>query len=336
MTLTEPSANPDANPDASPPSGRRPVRDPDAAFAAIVARLSRQSVDKHFDAYADIPWDDPDYAVDPADPRWQLWEGDGLANTEWFQAQPPQRQSRIALHRLAATMRTGWQFESILQRGLLSYTFRLPNGSAEFRYLHHEIIEESQHTLMFQEFVNRSGLPATGMPRPLAFLAEHVIIRLSRRDPTLFFLFVLGGEDPADHMQRTRLRAGVAHPLFERIIRIHVTEEARHISFARNYLRTEVPKLSRFHRLRLSLRAPILYGIMTRMMVQPPAQLASTYAIPRSVMQAAKRDPGQRAMLAGAAAKPRKLCQDLGLVTRLTRPLWNLMGLTETAGADAG
>ena len=64
------------------------------------------------------------------------------------------------------------QFENLLQRGLLSYAFRLPNGAPEYRYLHHEIIEESQHSLMFQELVNRSGLPVKGMPLGLRALAS--------------------------------------------------------------------------------------------------------------------------------------------------------------------
>jgi hypothetical protein len=41
-------------------------------YQRLLARLSHQSVVKHFDAYADIPWDDPDYAVDPDDPRFIL------------------------------------------------------------------------------------------------------------------------------------------------------------------------------------------------------------------------------------------------------------------------
>jgi hypothetical protein len=308
----------------------------DDVFTSIVKRLSRQSVAKHFDAYTDIDWDNPDFAVEPTDPRWQLWEQDGLGNTEWYRSQPDDVRARIALHRMAAAMRIGWQFENILQRGLLSYVFNLPNGAPEFRYLHHEVIEESQHTLMFQEFVNRTGLPVEGMPKLITLIAERVVIRLSRSNPTLFFFFVLGGEDPVDHMQRARLRSGAAHPLLERIMRIHVTEEARHISFARNYLKTEVPNLSRSRRIRLAVRTPILYGVMTRLMVDPPAQLARTHGIPRKVMAAARRDPDHKKLIAAAASKPRKLCTDLGLVTRWTAPIWDLMGLTETAGVDRG
>ena len=130
-------------------------------------------------------------------------------------------------------MKIGWHFENLLQRGLLHTPSRSPNGSPEFRYLHHEIIEESQHTLMFQEFVNRSGLPVRGMPWICRSSAE-LVVPPRPPAPALFFVLVLGGEDPADHLQRQQLRGADAHPLVERIMRIHVTEEARHLSFARH------------------------------------------------------------------------------------------------------
>ncbi|MHB8329258.1 MAG: diiron oxygenase, partial [Acidimicrobiales bacterium] len=132
----------------------------DDVFTSIVERLSRQSVDKHFDAYTDVEWE----AVDPADPRFTMWSFDPIGSTAWYKAQPPEMQSRVGLHRIATALRTGWEFENILQRGLLEYAFWLPNGRPEFRYLHHEIVEESQHTMMFQEFINRTGLEVRGMP----------------------------------------------------------------------------------------------------------------------------------------------------------------------------
>ena len=45
------------------------VPDAQATFDQLVGRLSVQSVNKHFDAYDDIPWDDPAYAIDRTDPR---------------------------------------------------------------------------------------------------------------------------------------------------------------------------------------------------------------------------------------------------------------------------
>src|SRR5437773_5955536 len=195
----------------------------------MVGRLNKLSVERHFDAYADIDWDDPGLAVDPGDTRFELAAVDPLRHTDWYAAQPPAVRARLGCYRWAACMKTGWHFENLLQRGLLRHAFELGNGAPEFRYLHHEIIEESQHTLMFQEFVNRSGLPVRGMPFVLRKLAEWFVVPLARVFPTLFFLFVLGGEDPVDHLQRRVLADPdtTLHPLVERTSPIHTTQRPR-------------------------------------------------------------------------------------------------------------
>src|SRR5436190_1289315 len=132
-------------------------------YEALVQRLSHQSVVKHFDAYADVPWDDPDYRIDPDDPRWELGPDDSLGGTAWYRAQPAGVRSRIGLHMYATFMKIGVEFESVLKRGLLEYAAKLPSGAPEFRYAYHEVIEEAQHSLMFQEFVNRTGLDIDGL-----------------------------------------------------------------------------------------------------------------------------------------------------------------------------
>ena len=298
----------------------------DGAFEALVLRLSRQSAAKHSDAYADIDWDAPDYAIDPADPRWHLAQDDPLAVTDWYRALPPELQSRVALHRMAAAMRTGGQFENILQRGLLSYAYRMPNRTPEFRFVHHEVFEESQHTLMFQEFVNRTPLRVGGIPQPLRTLA-NLIPPLNKWFPELFFMFVLGGEDPVDHVQRQHLRNGVAHPLLEQIMRIHVSEEARHLSFARHFLKARVPELGWGRRQVLALVSPLLFGVMVRLMVLPHPQLLAEYDVPVQARRQAERSPQARQLLLDAAAKPRRLCEELGLDNRVAKALWRLVGL---------
>jgi hypothetical protein len=228
---------------------------------------------------------------------------------------------------MAAAMRTGGQFENILQRGLLSYAYRMPNRTPEFRFVHHEVFEESQHTLMFQEFVNRTPLRVGGIPQPLRTLA-NLIPPLNKWFPELFFMFVLGGEDPVDHVQRQHLRHGVAHPLLEQIMRIHVSEEARHLSFARHFLKSRVPQLGWARRQVLSLASPLLFGVMVRMMVLPHPQLLAEYQVPAHARRQAERSPEARRLLVDAAAKPRRLCHELGLDNRLARALWRLVGLS--------
>jgi len=300
-------------------------------FVELVERLSRQSVTKHFDAYADVAWDDPEYAIDPTDPRWELDSEAGLGATQWYHELPQELRARIGLHSITANMKAGLQFESILKRGLLEYAFGLPDNSVEFRYAYHEVIEEAHHSLMFQEFVNRSGLDAPGLTWDLKFAARRVL-RIARRFPALFFVFVLGGEDPIDHVQRTTLRSGRdLHPLLERIMRIHVTEEARHLSFARQYLRSNVPNLGRIQRQAIAVQAPIILAVMASVMMRPPRTLVREYNIPRDVISEAY-GPGSpsRDATRQSLRKVRQLLEELGLITPPAKLLWKQFNIWES------
>jgi hypothetical protein len=297
-------------------------------FHELVARLSHQSVVKHFDAYTDVPWDDPAFGIDPDDARWDLAGDDVLGGTAWYRAQPAAVRSRIGLHLVASFMKIGIQFEGVLKQGILRFTETLPNGAPEFRYAYHEIIEEAQHSLMFQEFVNRTGFDIPGLTGVDRWMSG-VVVRLGRLFPELFFLFVLGGEEPIDHVQRRALaRDGNVHPLLRRIMQIHVTEEARHLCFARRYLLEQVPALGGIRRALMAVSAPLLLAIMAQLMMRPPAQLIRTYGIPSGVIAAAyTKNPAHRANMIAALGKVRALCVELGLVTPVTRRLWQGLGI---------
>ncbi|MBI2703874.1 MAG: diiron oxygenase [Actinobacteria bacterium] len=302
-------------------------------FESLVRRLSEQSVAKHYDAYADIPWDDPEFAVDPDDPRWALVEFDPLGATDWYKAQPMAVRSRIGLYRAASAAKVGGQFENVLKRGLLEYTFfRLANNDPSFRYVYHEVAEETHHGMMFQELVDRTNananLDISGMPLWLKLLAQSVI-PFGSTFPELFFIFVLGGEDPIDHVQRETLRSGRdLPPILEIIVRHHVTEEARHLSFARHYLKRQVPTLPWWRKQVLAFGAPIILGIMAQIMLAPPRSMAKEFAIPADVLRDAYRDnPQAMERTRDAVRKVRRLCRELGLITFASKRVWKRFGI---------
>jgi hypothetical protein len=298
------------------------------AWDALLARLSRQSVVKHFDAYADVAWDDPDMVIDRADPRWELDDNDPLGATGWYRSLPQADRAGLGLDLIASKMKVGLQFEAVLKRGLLMFAADLPNNAPEFRYAYHEIIEEAQHSLMFQEFVNRSGFDAAGLSG-LERFGAGIVAGLGRRFSPLFFIFVLGGEEPIDHVQRRALKHDTTlHPLSERIMRIHVTEEARHLSFARHYLKREVPSLSRWKQAQLAIGTPLILSQMARMMLQPSRQIVARYQIPSDVIgQAYTHNPAHRAATLESLQKVRQLCSELGLLAGPYERVWKLLGL---------
>jgi hypothetical protein len=294
----------------------------DQRFATMVGRLSKLSVEKRFEAFADIDWDAPEMAIDPADNRWDLWALDPLSRSDWYQAQSPENRARIGLHKLAQMLHTGWQFENILQVGLLIHAMSQRNDSVEFRYLHHEIAEESQHSMMFHEFVRRSGVTTTGMPKGTNLVIRPFLMAMARVDPMVLALAALAGEEPADYLQREQLKLGYPHPLMERITRIHVTEEARHISFARHYIRRTVPSLGRARRALLSVSMPVVMWAGALLMVRPGRAFRRANGIPARVLREASRTPEATRLFAGSVQKVRDLATELDLMNPLARHVW--------------
>jgi hypothetical protein len=289
-------------------------------FPTLVRRLSRLSTARGFDAYRDVAWDDDEMALDPADPRLELHDGDPLATTDWYRDLPAEERARIGLVRVAASFRTGWHFENLLQQGLLHRALYLPAGEPEFRYIHHELIEESQHTLMFEELVRRSGVAVRGMPWWLRRFTESLIRILSRHSPVVFFAMVLGGEEPLDLLQRRTLAAGT-HPLVARVMGIHVAEEARHISYARAAIERDAATLNPLRRRTVAFFTPLVLGIMVRLMLRPTHDLEAA-GVPRAVLVDMYRsEPGRRHLLDGVA-RIRELLIEEELVTPSARWMW--------------
>ena len=125
-------------------------------------------------------------------------------------------------------------------------------------------------------------------------------------------------------------------------MRIHVTEEARHLSFARHYLKRNVPSLRPTRRVELAVGGRYRPREMAQMMLRPSRQLVRRYDIPRAVVTEAFIDSAQHHSEALASmAKLRRLWRELGLTGTLYRRLWKSLGLwnedaVAAASSDSG
>lgn len=297
----------------------------DAEYVEMLATLSEGSVRRNFNPYTDIDWESPEFAVTDNDPRWILPATDPLGRHPWYQAQSRERQIEIGMWRQANVAKVGLHFESILIRGLMNYTFWMPNGSPEYRYCLHESVEECNHTMMFQEMVNRVGADVPGLPRRLRWVSPLVPL-VAGPLPVAFFIGVLAGEEPIDHTQKNVLREGKSlHPIMERVMSIHVAEEARHISFAHEYLRKRLPRLTRMQRFWISLYFPLTMRSFCNAIVVPPKAFWEEFDIPREVKKELFfGSPESRKWLCDMFADARMLAHDTGLMNPIARLVWRL------------
>ena len=297
-------------------------------YDEVLRTLSEGSVNKSFDAFRDIAWDDPAYAVVPDDERWILPESFPIGRHEWYRSLPTARQIEIGMAYQAQLAKVGLQFESVLIRGVMEYVFTLDNRDPEYRYLMHEVTEETHHTQMFQELVNRIGADVKGARKLLRGIQPLVPV-FGRLLPELFFTGVLAGEEPIDHVQKQVLRSGAQlHPLMTRIMQIHVAEEARHISFAHEYLRRTVPNLSRTRRAALSITFPLVMRILGDAIMKPTPEFCATYDVPKHVVDELYWDsPEAEKMLRDLFADVRTLAEEAGLMNRVSRRVWKRLGI---------
>lgn len=301
----------------------------DQEYRDLLRTLSEGSVRRRFDPYLDIPWDSPEFAIDQDDPRWVLpAEIDPLGATQWYKDLPLERQIEIGKWRMANSIKVGAAFESILIRGMMQYLMKLPNGSPEFRYCLHEMAEECNHIQMFQELVNRIGVDVPGMRTwfrrlsPLIGVAGgyvHVVL----------FIGILAGEEPIDHYQKDLIRqGGNVPPAMLRTMEIHIAEEARHISFANDFLRVHVARLGRAEKAACAIAFPLAMRWLAGEIMTPPRSFAKRFGIPDEVFKEAFwRSEHSRAILSGYFGDMRKLASDLGLMTPVARRLWKVLGI---------
>jgi hypothetical protein len=258
-----------------------------SAFLPTVHRLNRASVTKRYEAHRDVDWDAPGAEVRPDDPRFCLPATHPLGGSAWYRALPEERRSALGLDWACQTLRVGISFEACLTRGLMEFAASLPNGSPLYRYAMHEVIEESHHSMMFHEFIRRSGCQPHDVS-PVERWFQRRVVRMGATFPELFFLCVLSGEVFIDHDNREHLRdGGLSHPTLRRIMQIHVTEEARHVCFASAYLREHLPGAPAWKRRAVRAAAGPILARGEGLMLRPTPALAARHGIPSAVVEEA-------------------------------------------------
>lgn len=263
-----------------------PTRARTRTYADSVEHLNRMSVQKHYQAYRDIDWDAPEHRVERDDPRFALRPDTPLGKSAFYRSLPAATQAQLGLDMTCQVLKYGIGFESTFSRGLLEFANSRPNRDITHRYALHEVIEEAEHSLMFQGFIDRSGSD----PRPVSRLEAFVDRRIARAGatfPEFFFFCVLVGEQFIDHDNREYLRGELQHPLLARIVQYHVTEEARHVHFAERFLQEHLPGLSRSRRRFIEWVLPTILRDGQRMMLTPSPSVVERYGIPRQTLREA-------------------------------------------------
>ncbi|MFJ4654903.1 diiron oxygenase [Nocardia sp. NPDC088792] len=294
----------------------------DAAISreSFAQRLLIGSVKKSYDPVVDMDWDAP---LDPG--KFFLPpEVVSLYGTPLWEAMTPEQRRELSRQELANVLSVGIWFENLLNRLLLR---ELMSGDPTSRHSHYTLTEmgdECRHMMMFGKLIDRIDARPY-WPRPagrLVISSLQVFLRGS-----MVWVGALVGEEIFDALQRRTLDDPELQPLVARAMRIHVTEEARHIGFARDALARRAPELSRseiaYTRLCVAVAAPLFVYLLTNQHMYRRAGLEH----PRAARRVARHNPAAKRALGIGAASLGAFLEKQGLMGSIGKRIWQQQGL---------
>jgi hypothetical protein len=192
----------------------------------IAGRLLRSSAKASYDPLTTIDWGtpvDPDrYAIAP--------HRVSLYGTElWDQLTEAQRKE-LSRQEVASVACVGIWFETILMQMLIRHAYDRDPTSNHVQYSYTEVGDECRHSVMFARFVTKLGAPWYPLDRVGRSLGRW--FKATSNGP-LTFSAALFVEELLDQMQREMMVDEDLEPLARAVARLHVTEEARHMRYAR-------------------------------------------------------------------------------------------------------
>ena len=290
--------------------------DPAAGVApeALSERLLRSTARQSYDPDVDIDWDAP-----PVPGLWWMQpERMSLYGTRTWDRLSEEQRITLSAHEVASIASVGIWFEIVLMQILLRDAYKADPRSARTQFALTEVGDETRHTVMFGRAIAAMGLPAYG-PRPTP-------LRLARLGPLALhgasaYAGILIGEEPVDRWQREMMRDERVQPLTRMVARIHVTEEARHVTFARDELAKSVRGLGRTKlRWHQALTAQVAYVTM-RSLVHPDVY-AAVGLDPQEARREALGNEHYRETVAWMGEKVMPVLEENGMVSERDRKVW--------------
>lgn len=269
-------------------------------------RLLKSSARQSYDPEVDIDWDAPPVPG----LHWMQPERTSLYGTDLWDGLTPEQQIELTKHEVASIASVGLWFEILLMEILLRDVYRSDPRTGRTHYALTEIADECRHSTMFGKAIGTFGAPAYG-PRPHIHKLARVFPPIARGAAA--YASILIGEEPVDRWQRDMMKDERIQPLVRMVSRIHVLEEARHVTFAREELEKSVATMSRAERLWAQTLTAQGAFIMMRSLVHPDVYKAVGID-PQLGRRTALGNPNYRATIAWMGEKVMPYLEEQGMV----------------------
>ncbi len=277
-------------------------------------RLLKGSVKKSYEPVVDIDWDAP---LHP-DKFYLPPKTISLYGTPMWDAMGRAQQIELSRQEFVNTLSAGIWFENMLNQSLLRDIMHKDPTAASTHYALTELGDETRHMVMFGKAIERVGARPF-QPRRYQRMVINMLPLAFRG--SFLWVAALIGEEIFDALQRQMMDDPELQPMVQRLMRIHVTEEARHIQFARDGARKRVAEMPRINRIWVA-NINGLGSILFRRLFTNPVAYRRAGLDGRQARRVARANPNyheaQRVGFASLAA----FLQEVGLMGPIARRLW--------------
>ena len=281
-------------------------------------RLLKGSVRKSYVPVVDIDWDAP---LDP-DKYYLPPKSVSLYGTPIWDAMTRDQRIELSRQELVNTLSAGIWFENILNQALLRKMMHQDPTSDATHYELTELGDETRHMVMFGKAIERVGAKPV---RPRYY--QRVIINalpFAFQGPVLWVAALIG-EEIFDSLQRQMMDDDELQPMVQRLMRIHVTEEARHIQFARDGLRKRVPTMRWLPKFFVA-NINGVGGYFFRFLFTNKVQYRRVGLDARKARRMARNSAHRRETQIGGFAPLAAFLDEVGLLGPIARRMWRRSG----------
>ncbi|MCU1603058.1 MAG: putative rane protein [Frankiales bacterium] len=286
----------------------------------VASRLLRSSAKLSYDPETELDWDAD---LDPtlfAIPEQRV----SLYGTPLWERMSHEQRVQLSWHEFASTASVGLWFELILMQGLLRYAYDQDPHSAHIQYCLTEIGDETRHSVMFARAAQKLAPGSRYRPPRLTHELGRFYKTLAA-GPALF-ASVLVAEETLDRLQRESLSTPGLLPFAQDVCRIHVTEEARHVAYARTAVERQVARLSR-RQLEWHRAQCVVTSVFVVAAFRDPAVYTAVGLDKDEAVRQARANPYTRETRRWMAERVTGFLADAGMISGPTSALWRRAGL---------
>jgi hypothetical protein len=278
-------------------------------------RLLKGSIKKSYEPVVDIDWDaplDPDKFFLPA-------KLVSLYGTPLWDEMSREQQIELSRQELVNTLSAGIWFENMLNQSLLRTILHEDPTSRSTHYKLTELGDETRHMVMFGKAIERIGAKPIQPRRLHRYVINALPLAFQRG--SMLWVAALIGEEIFDSLQRQMMDDPELQPIIQRLMRIHVTEEARHIQFARDGARkrtAEMPRINRWFMANING----LGGYFFNYLFSNPVPYARAGLDPKRAKRAARTSAHRREIQVAGFAPLATFLTEVGLMGPIGRRAW--------------